>query len=111
MDVAYRVMEDSDVGVISLQKDVFKVAYPSKTMMLLEAGCPVLVMVASTGAADDDEERERRLALDDVQAARVAAGSPPFQVLRFDGVGHDLMRYRADAVSVAIADLAASTVR
>jgi glycosyltransferase involved in cell wall biosynthesis len=45
MDVAYRVMEDSDAGIVSLQKDVFRVAYPSKTMMLLDAGCPLLVMV------------------------------------------------------------------
>lgn len=45
MDVAYRAIEASDVGVVSLQQNVYKVAYPSKTMMLLNAGCPLLLVV------------------------------------------------------------------
>ena len=38
--------------------------------------CPVTVLVASPGTADDEDERERRLAIDDVQRARAEAGLP-----------------------------------
>ena len=38
---------------------------------------PVIVLVAGTGTADDEERRERLLAVEDVQGARRAAGSDP----------------------------------
>ena len=68
---------------------------------------PVTVLVAGTGTADDEERRERLLAVEDVQDARRATGSDPLTVRLLDGAGHELMRYRPDAVAAAIADLAA----
>jgi len=73
---------------------------------LVRVGCPVSVLVAGAATADDEDERERRLALDDAQAARTAAGLEPMRVHRFDGVGHDLMRYRPDAVAGELERLA-----
>ena len=43
--VARSVMHDSDLGVVSLNKDIYKYAYPSKTMTYLAEGCPLLVSV------------------------------------------------------------------
>jgi pimeloyl-ACP methyl ester carboxylesterase len=68
--------------------------------------CPVSLLVASPGTADDEDERERRLAIDDAQAARVEAGREPMRGITFEGVGHDLMRYRADAVASELERLA-----
>jgi pimeloyl-ACP methyl ester carboxylesterase len=68
---------------------------------------PVTILVAGAGTADDEERRERLLALDDVQAARTAAGVPPADVVLVDGAGHELMRYRPDEVAAAIAAQAA----
>ena len=45
MDIACKVLESADVGIVCLQNNVFKVAFPSKTMMLLNAGCPLLLVV------------------------------------------------------------------
>lgn len=59
---------------------------------------PILVAVAETGSADDEVARDRDLALDDVRRARAAAGVEPLQVVRFPGVGHNLMRYNPDAL-------------
>jgi colanic acid biosynthesis glycosyl transferase WcaI len=47
MEVIAKVMEDSDIGLTPLQPKVYKYAYPSKTMMLLAAGLPLLVVVES----------------------------------------------------------------
>jgi pimeloyl-ACP methyl ester carboxylesterase len=69
---------------------------------------PMLVFAAGTGAADDDEERERGLALEDLQVARGSAGRGPASVRRFDGIGHDLMRYRPDEVATELAAFAES---
>ena len=69
---------------------------------------PVIVLVAGTGTADDEERRERLLAVDDVQDARRATGCDPMTVRLLDGAGHELMRYRPDAVAAAIAELAAA---
>lgn len=55
---------------------------------------PMLVVVAEAGGADDEAARERRLALQDQLQARQAAGLPAPRVVRFAGVGHNLMRYR-----------------
>jgi pimeloyl-ACP methyl ester carboxylesterase len=66
---------------------------------LAKVSCPVAVLVANSATADDEDERERRLALDDAQRARLGAGLPQMEVRRFDGVGHDLMRYRPGEVA------------
>ena len=65
-------------------------------------------MVASPGTADDEDERERLLAIDDIQRVRSQAGLDPMHVRTFDGAGHDLMRYRADAVAEELERLAAT---
>lgn len=61
--------------------------------------CPLRVLVAESGNADDDAARERRLALDDVERIRRGQGFPAATVARFPGAGHNLMRYRPDAVA------------
>jgi pimeloyl-ACP methyl ester carboxylesterase len=75
---------------------------------LVRVRCPLLVLLASSGAADDDEQRERDLALEDVMQARAREGLSVARIQRYDGVGHDLMRYRPDEVSAAIAELAST---
>lgn len=70
--------------------------------------CPVSVLVAGPGTADDEDERERRLAIDDAQVARAAAGVPPMAVHHFEGAGHDLMRYRPGPVAEELVRLACS---
>jgi pimeloyl-ACP methyl ester carboxylesterase len=73
---------------------------------LSQVDCPVSLLAASPGTPDDEDERERRLAIDDAQAARAAAGLEPMAVRVFDGAGHDLMRYRPDAVTQELERLA-----
>ena len=75
------------------------------THALATVRAPLLIAVAESGMADDEIARERLAALDDVIRARVAAGSPAAKVLRFPGAGHNLMRYRADEFSAALAEL------
>lgn len=45
LPIALRIMHDADLGVISLVPGIIRSAYPSKTMMYLEAGCRVLAVV------------------------------------------------------------------
>jgi glycosyltransferase involved in cell wall biosynthesis len=45
LPVAVRAMAEADVALVSLGRGVHRVAYPSKTMMVLAAGCPVLAVV------------------------------------------------------------------
>ena len=45
MPLAVEAMQKADLGVVSLADDVYTVAYPSKTMTYLGAGCPVLCLV------------------------------------------------------------------
>lgn len=73
---------------------------------LAQVTCPVSVLVASPGTADDEEERERRLAIEDAQQARAGTGLEPMAVRVFDRAGHDLMRYQPDAVADELARLA-----
>jgi len=68
--------------------------------------CPVSLLVAGKGTADDEDERERRLAIDDVQGARARAGREPMAVTILADASHDLMRYRPDVVAGEIARLA-----
>jgi pimeloyl-ACP methyl ester carboxylesterase len=76
--------------------------------VLAAVACPVSVLVAGAATADDEDERERRLALDDVIRARAAAGLPPTEVQVLDGAGHDLARHRPEAVARALAHMARS---
>jgi pimeloyl-ACP methyl ester carboxylesterase len=67
---------------------------------------PVTLLVADATTADDEDARERRLAVDDLQRARRDAGLEPLSVHVLEGAGHDLMRYRPDELSNEIARLA-----
>lgn len=44
VETAFACMQRSDLGVVSLAAGIYRVAYPSKTMTYLAAGCPVLVL-------------------------------------------------------------------
>jgi pimeloyl-ACP methyl ester carboxylesterase len=57
-------------------------------------------------AAADDEEGSRARALAAASAARVAAARSPIRAASFGHDGHNLMRYRPDAVSAAILSVA-----
>jgi pimeloyl-ACP methyl ester carboxylesterase len=56
--------------------------------------------------AADDEEKTRTRALAATGVARVAAGRDPIRAEAFEQDGHNLMRYRPDAVSAAILSIA-----
>ena len=58
---------------------------------------PVVALLAA-----DDESGSRAKALARAATARVAAGGSPIRVLSFGRDGHNLMRYRAQAVTAAI---------
>jgi len=75
--------------------------YPARET-LSSLRVPLLVLSAEAGSADDPQVRDRRFALEEIVEARRAAGMPPTTVTRFPGVGHNLMRYRADAVAEAL---------
>jgi glycosyltransferase involved in cell wall biosynthesis len=45
VSVARGIIRDADLGIVSLSKEIYKYAYPSKTMTYLDEGCPVLVSV------------------------------------------------------------------
>jgi pimeloyl-ACP methyl ester carboxylesterase len=79
------------------------------TETLAAAPVPVTVLVAGAGTADDEAAHDRAVALDEVVAARLAAGMPPTRVVRFPGTGHNLMRYRPDAVAEELSALGRMT--
>jgi pimeloyl-ACP methyl ester carboxylesterase len=68
---------------------------PATTLGAIDA--PVFALRAA-----DDELRARASALADASAARVAAGRGPIRSVAFDGIGHNLMRYRPREVAAAI---------
>ncbi len=70
---------------------------------LAEVRCPISVLVADAPTADDEDQRERLLALEDICRVRTAAGRPNTRVRRFAGAGHDLMRHRPDEVAEELA--------
>jgi pimeloyl-ACP methyl ester carboxylesterase len=75
---------------------------------------PVVTLASVTApvlavAAADDETRSRAAALATASEARVAAGLGPIRVVSFEHDGHNLMRYRPEAVSAAILSVADST--
>lgn len=45
VETAFACMQRADLGIVSLAAGIYKVAYPSKTMSLVAAGCPLLVLV------------------------------------------------------------------
>jgi pimeloyl-ACP methyl ester carboxylesterase len=73
---------------------------------LCEVGVPMALLVAGSASADDEDERERRLAIEDAQAARMRSGLAPMAVRVFEGSGHDLMRYRPDEITAELEHLA-----
>jgi colanic acid biosynthesis glycosyl transferase WcaI len=44
-EAAFDAMRECDYGIVSLQPDVYRYAYPSKTAAYLAAGCPLLAVV------------------------------------------------------------------
>ncbi len=69
---------------------------------LAELDAPILALIAV-----DDEDRTKTAALAEVQAARAATGRPAIDVARFPDDGHNLPRYRPDALAGAIRRLTA----
>ena len=51
--VARALMRDANLGIVSLNKDIYKYAFPSKTMTYLEEGCPILLTVESESSISD----------------------------------------------------------
>jgi colanic acid biosynthesis glycosyl transferase WcaI len=45
LSVALAIMQEADLGLVSLAPGIIRVAYPSKTMAYLAVGCPVLAVV------------------------------------------------------------------
>jgi colanic acid biosynthesis glycosyl transferase WcaI len=48
VDIARAIIKDADLGLVSLSKDIYKYAYPSKTMTYLAEGCPILSFVETS---------------------------------------------------------------
>lgn len=67
--------------------------------------CPLLLVIAGTGAADDEAARERELALGDIVRVRRDGALPTPRVERLP-TGHDLMRYCPGEVSALLLELA-----
>jgi pimeloyl-ACP methyl ester carboxylesterase len=62
-------------------------------------------VVAFVASGDADTDTERRRALAKVSETRSAAGQMPIEWVAFEGVGHNLMRYRPREVAAAILGL------
>jgi pimeloyl-ACP methyl ester carboxylesterase len=91
----------------SVTRRVVEAMYAYRPLVALtDVRCPVSLLVADAATADDEDQRERLLAIDDVQQARAAAGLPLARVRRFPGAGHDLMRHRPTAVAEDLVELA-----
>jgi len=45
MEVARKIIAEADMGIVSLEENIIKYAYPSKTMTYLSEGTPMLVCV------------------------------------------------------------------
>jgi pimeloyl-ACP methyl ester carboxylesterase len=67
---------------------------------LAAVAAPVVALVASTGGSAEDAER--RAALREASDVRVVAGRRAIAVVDAGRHGHNLMRYRPDAVTAAI---------
>jgi len=66
---------------------------------------PLQIVVAESGAADDETARERLIALDDIVRARADAGRSVPDIRHFPGAGHNLMRYRPAELTEAVLEL------
>jgi pimeloyl-ACP methyl ester carboxylesterase len=77
---------------------------PLESLALLP--CPITLLVAGTGSADDEDRRERQLAIEDLQRTRTEAGLAAARVRHFPRDGHDLMRYRPAEVAGEVVRLA-----
>jgi pimeloyl-ACP methyl ester carboxylesterase len=78
------------------------------TVAMADLERPITVLVAEPGGPDDEDVYERRIALDELTAARASAVTAPTRVVRFAGSAHNLMRYRPDEVSASILGLLAA---
>jgi hypothetical protein len=76
---------------------------PTATLARIRA--PIVALIAT-----DDEDAGRAEALDEISAARVAAGLDPIAIAPCGHHGHNLMRYRPDAVTAAILSVAGPDV-
>jgi pimeloyl-ACP methyl ester carboxylesterase len=76
---------------------------PARTLATVSS--PIVVVVAESGTGEDDDARERLLALEDVSRARTQAGADPPRVIRFAGAGHNVIRYRTAQLSEELASL------
>lgn len=58
VEIAKIAMQQADLGLVSLTPEMYRYAYPSKTMTYLEQGCPVLVAVESNSELAKDVEKD-----------------------------------------------------
>lgn len=65
-ETAFGILEQADLSVVSLRAGMYRVAYPSKTMTSLMAGCRLLVV------AEQHSELARS-----IREARLGTGAPP----------------------------------
>ena len=49
-EIAKGIMSDADIGVVSLESDIYRVSYPSKMLTYLSLGLPILALVESGSA-------------------------------------------------------------
>lgn len=50
-------INEADIGLVSLMKDVYKYAYPSKTMSYLEQGKPIIAMIETSSQLSIDMKK------------------------------------------------------
>jgi glycosyltransferase involved in cell wall biosynthesis len=75
VEVAKAAMEKADAGFVSLVPELYRYAYPSKTMTYLEQGCPVLVAAeVDSCLARDITENGAGLAVKNGDVAELADG-------------------------------------
>ncbi len=74
---------------------------------LAAVDAPIVALLAADPS--DDRPGTRDAAMAAVDAARASAGRPPIRTVPFRHDGHNLMRYRPDAVSAAILSVASDT--
>lgn len=97
VDVARHMIADADLGIVCLNPEIYKYAFPSKTMTYLEEGCPLLVSV----------ERNSDLA-NFVEASNVGKWVKPgsadsiaesIESIYLDSTSHNQMKERARLLS------------
>jgi glycosyltransferase involved in cell wall biosynthesis len=100
IEVARYLMSEADLGLVTLSRGIYRVAYPSKTMTYLLEGCPILAMVES------ESELARFLEAEQVGIAVVpgdAAGmAKEIRALAGDPVRSSQLRTRALATGTRL---------